>query len=226
MKRFDDSLYSLVDFILALILIGLSFPLILLVGFLMKVSAPGKPLFYRQKRYSKNKDIFWIYKFRTMDPGIENGKPIWSSKVYPPTNKISNFLRVSHIDELPQLFNVLRGEMSLVGPRPERPYFAEKFKTIIPNYEERYKVKAGMTGWAQIGGFRGCSSVKVRTQYDIFYIKNRSLLFNLKILLLTPFAKPIVSSKTSVDRDFSYSFDYPCFDKRLQNDKSLPVPVQ
>lgn len=186
-----DALYDLIDFILAFILVGITLPLFLLAWLLVKIDLSSGPVFYKQKRYGKDKRIFWIYKFRTMEPGAENGRPIWSIKNDPRATKIGEFLRVSHIDELPQIFNILKGDMNLVGPRPERPYFAGKFKLSIANYEDRYKIKPGITGWSQINGWRGNSSIKKRTEYDRIYMKNRSLFFNLKILLLTPFAKPI-----------------------------------
>ena len=225
MRRLVDNMfYNLIDFILALILFAITFPLCLLVGLLIKIDISSGPIFYKQKRYGKDKEIFWIYKFRTMEPGAENGKPIWSKKNDPRSSKIGRFLRVSHIDEFPQIFNILKGEMSLVGPRPERPYFAEKFKHSIANYEERYKIKPGITGWSQINGWRGSSSIKKRTECDRFYIRNRSLFFNLKVLLLTPFAKPIVQSKVSVDKK-DYVLTFSQSGEVLRKSKPLMVPA-
>lgn len=188
--KLPDYVYDASDIILAFLLLGLAFPLSILAIFLVKVDSRG-PVIYKQPRYGKNKKIFTIYKFRTMEVGAENGTPVWGSESDPRSGKIGKFLRGFHIDELPQLFNVLKGEMSLVGPRPERPYFADGFCKVIPGYDERHKVKPGLTGWSQINGLRGNSPVDERTSYDIFYIKNRSFLFYLKIILLTPFAKPI-----------------------------------
>ncbi len=185
-----DFIYGLSDFILSFILIIVLSPLFVLAAILVKIDSAG-PIFYKQERYGKNKIIFWIYKFRTMKLNAENKRPVWGKEADPRAGKIGKFLRVSHIDELPQLFNILKGEMSLVGPRPERPYFAERFKLLILGYEERHMVKPGITGWSQINGLRGESSIEERTLYDRFYIENRSCSFNFKILLLTPFAKPI-----------------------------------
>jgi lipopolysaccharide/colanic/teichoic acid biosynthesis glycosyltransferase len=190
MKRLDRLIYDLVDFILAVILSGITFPLFLLVAVLVKIDSRG-PLFYKQERYGKDKRRFFLYKFRTMEQGAENGRPVWGDEDDPRSSRIGRFLRISHLDEIPQLFNVLKGEMSLIGPRPERPYFAEKFKYEIADYEERYNVKPGITGWSQINGFRGNTCLIERTRLDRFYIENRSLFFNFKIFLLTPFARSI-----------------------------------
>ncbi|MFC1667408.1 sugar transferase [Candidatus Omnitrophota bacterium] len=192
-RNLGNSICDLADFILAVMLFVVSLPLFLLAAFLVKVDSPG-PLFYTQKRYSKDKKLFLMYKFRSLKHNIEkeNGGPVWGDEHDSRSSSIGRFLRCTHIDELPQLFNVLKGEMSVVGPRPERPYFAERFKDKVPDYEKRYNIKPGMTGLAQISGWRGNSSITQRTKLDIFYIKKRSLYFNLKILLLTPFAKPVV----------------------------------
>lgn len=224
-KRLDHLLLNFTDFILAVILFGVTFPLFLLAGLLLKTYSDG-PLFYKQKRYSKDKRVFWIYKLRTMNYDAEkSGHPVWGDEEDCRSGKIGRFLRVLHIDEIPQLLNVLKGEMSLVGPRPERPYFAEKFKVVIPNYEERYKVKPGITGWAQVNGWRGNSSIVERIRCDRFYIKNRSLLFNLKILLLTPFAKPIVCHRYYVDKKDSYFLTFSQSGDVLCGVKPLIIPT-
>ena len=188
--RLKNYLYDVLDIALSLFLICLTSPLFILAIFLVKADSPGK-IIYKQCRYGKNKRMFTIYKFRTMGVNAEDSGPVWGSESDPRSGKIGKFLRNSHIDELPQLLNVLKGDMSLVGPRPERPYFADKFRDAIPRYDERHKVKPGITGWSQINGLRGEGSVEDRTLYDIFYIKNKSLWLYLKILFLTPFAKPI-----------------------------------
>jgi len=226
--RLSSFLYNLANCFLAVVLFVALLPLFLLACLLVKLDSHGM-LFYTQERYGKDKKIFKIYKFRTMKQGAEkNNFPIWGDEDDHRSSKIGRFLRVSHIDEFPQLFNILKGEMSFVGPRPERSYFAEKFKFSIPNYEDRYKVKAGITGWSQINGWRGDSSVAKRTELDIFYIKNRSLLFDLKILLMTPFAKPVVSPKENFDKKESYS-DVLTFsqlgDEVLCESKPLKVPI-
>jgi lipopolysaccharide/colanic/teichoic acid biosynthesis glycosyltransferase len=111
--------------------------------------------------------------------------PVWSRKDDPRTTRLGRFLRRFSVDELPQLINVLKGDMSIVGPRPERPHFVEKFKKEVPRYLERHRVKTGMTGWAQVNGLRGNASIAERTNYDIFYIEHWSLIFDLKIILKT-----------------------------------------
>ena len=118
----------------------------------------------------------------------EKDGPVWTKADDPRQTRIGAFLRSYNLDELPQLVNVLLGDMSLVGPRPERPFFVEKFKNGIPRYMARHKVKSGITGWAQVNGLRGDSSIKERVRYDLFYIENWTLLFDIKILILTLFA--------------------------------------
>lgn len=181
---------DLLDFVMVFILLSAAFPLFILTMFLIKIDSFG-PVFYAQERYGKNKKVFKIYKFRTMRIDAESDCPIWGIEDDPRSTKIGRYLRIFHIDELPQLFNILKGEMSLVGPRPERPYFAEKFEAEIRGYKERYKVRPGITGWSQINGLRGESSIEERADCDRFYIINRSFLLNIRILLRTPFAKPI-----------------------------------
>ena len=207
--KLKDLICDLINIILAAGLFIICLPVFLLACILVKIDSRG-PLFYAQERYTKNKKVFNIYKFRTMKQGTEQDNcPIWGDEDDSRSSAIGKFLRVSHIDELPQLLNVLKGEMALVGPRPERPYFAEKFKCSIADYESRYKVKPGITGWSQINGWRGNSSLKKRTELDIYYINNRSLVFDLKILLMTLFAKPIVSAiKKDLDRKEGYRLTF------------------
>ena len=152
----------------------------------MKLTSRG-PLLYLQERVGIDGKAFRIYKFRTMVPDAEAATgPVWASaKNDPRTTPIGRVLRKYSIDELPQLANVLRGEMSLVGPRPERPYFVEKFRDDLPQYMLRHKVKAGMTGWAQVNGLRGNTSLKERLRYDLYYIENWSLALDAKILWMT-----------------------------------------
>ena len=124
-----------------------------------------------------------------MREGAENpNAPVWASRDDPRCTRIGRLIRKLNLDELPQLFNVVRGEMSLVGPRPERPYFIDQFKSDIPSYMRRYMVKPGITGWAQVNGLRGDTSVEQRIRYDMYYIENWSLFLDLQILLRTPFA--------------------------------------
>jgi Undecaprenyl-phosphate glucose phosphotransferase len=160
-------------------------PLIGLIALLIKLSSPG-PVLYRQQRMGLDCRPFTLLKFRSMYVDAEPpGIPIWSTKNDERCTAVGTWLRRLSLDELPQLINVLRGEMSLVGPRPERPEFIEQFRRGIPRYMLRHKIQAGMTGWAQIHGFRGDTSIEARLRYDLEYIQRWSLLFDVKILLLT-----------------------------------------
>jgi lipopolysaccharide/colanic/teichoic acid biosynthesis glycosyltransferase len=132
--------------------------------------------------------LFWILKFRTMIPDAEaETGPTWADPDDPRRTRLGTWLRCSNLDELPQLWNVLRGEMSLVGPRPERPEFIEQFRKQLPGYMLRHKVKAGMTGWAQVNGWRGQTSIEKRLEHDIEYVRRWSLWLDLKILARTIF---------------------------------------
>ncbi len=190
MNRVNEFIYNVADAVIALLLIFLSLPVSIFAAILVKLDSPG-PVFYLQERYGKNRKKFLIYKFRTMKVNSENSGPVWGEESDPRSSRIGKLLRISHIDELPQLFNVIKGQMSLVGPRPERPYFAEIFEVMLPGYEKRYQVKPGLTGWAQINGLRGDSSVEERLDFDLCYVRKNSLLFYLQIILLTPLAKPV-----------------------------------
>ena len=160
-------------------------PLFLVIALLVACSSPG-PILYWQERVSLDGRRFWIAKFRTMRVDAEaSGQPGWTRPGDPRRTKIGAFLRRTNLDELPQLWNVLKGEMSLVGPRPERPYFVEQFSQEIPKYPDRHLVKSGLTGWAQIHGLRGDTSIARRTQYDLYYVQNWSLWLDLRILAIT-----------------------------------------
>lgn len=160
-------------------------PLMGLIALLIKVTSPG-PVFFRQERMGFDGEIFRMLKFRSMivDAERETGS-IWASPEDPRRTPIGGLLRKASLDELPQLFNVLKGEMSLVGPRPERPELIEKFRYNIPNYMLRHKIKAGMTGWAQVNGWRGNTSLERRIEHDLYYIENWSISFDLRILFMT-----------------------------------------
>lgn len=159
----------------------------LVIALLIKITSRG-PVFFKQKRITENNRTFKIYKFRTM---VENAEtktgPVWASKNDSRTTYLGRIMRRFSIDELPQFINVLKGDMSIVGPRPERPFFVEKFKQQIPKYYQRHTVKCGITGWAQVNGLRGNVPVEERTIYDLYYIENWSLIFDLKIILRTIF---------------------------------------
>lgn len=177
------------DLSVSLILLIVSFPVWLLILILIKITSPG-PFFYAQERMGRDQKLFQVLKFRTMrvDAEKETG-PIWAKPNDDRRTSIGNFLRRWNLDELPQLLNVFRGDMSLVGPRPERPYFIEKFRDEIPRYMARHKIKSGLTGWAQVNGFRGDTSIQERLKYDLFYMENWSLLFDIEILFMTMSAK-------------------------------------
>ena len=164
-------------------------PLFLLLSVLVKSDSPG-PVFYAQRRIGEDGRRFRLYKFRTMKVNAEKGTgPVWAAKNDDRRTAIGAFLRENNLDELPQLWNVLKGDMSLVGPRPERPYFVNQFKEDIPRYMARHTIRSGITGWAQVNGLRGNTSIEERTKYDLFYIENWSLFFDFKVLLMTLFAK-------------------------------------
>ena len=146
----------------------------------------GGDIFYRQERMGLDGRPFWILKFRSMRNDAEaTTGPVWAVKDDPRRTRVGSFLRRWSIDELPQLWNVLKGDMSIVGPRPERPAFVKEFKGKIPQYMLRHRVKAGLTGWAQVHGWRGNTSIRKRLQYDLYYIENWSLALDVKILWLT-----------------------------------------
>ncbi len=175
------------DAVLSLIGIIVLSPLLALIALLVKLSSPG-PVFYRQERCGLNGRPFGMLKFRSMraDAETQSGA-VWAQKDDPRRTWFGAFIRKTSIDELPQLFNVLMGDMSLVGPRPERPVFIQKFKKTIPNYMARHAVKAGITGWAQVHGWRGNTSLRKRVQYDLYYIVHWTPWLDLRILWMTIF---------------------------------------
>ncbi len=160
-------------------------PLMVLIGAIIKVTSPG-PILYNQERMGFDGKVFNIYKFRSMKMGAEDETgPVWASEDDPRRTKFGALLRKTSLDELPQLFNVLKGEMSLVGPRPERPRLIDDLKKDVPKYMFRHKMKAGMTGWAQVNGWRGNTSIEKRVEYDLYYIENWSITLDIKIMCLT-----------------------------------------
>ncbi len=174
------------DIVVSATLLVLLSPLLLLLALLVKLTSPDGPVFYTQERVGLDGRPFQLIKFRSMRPDAEAlSGPIWARPGDERRTGLGAFMRRLSLDELPQLVNVLVGEMSLVGPRPERPHFVEQFKRVIPRYSERHNEKAGMTGWAQINGLRGQTSIDERTKYDIFYVEHWSLAFDVKILLET-----------------------------------------
>jgi exopolysaccharide biosynthesis polyprenyl glycosylphosphotransferase len=168
--------------------VGLIFlsPVLLLIGLIIKLDSPG-PVFYAQERMGLDAEPFWIIKFRSMCQDAEADGPGWTVKDDPRCTKVGAWLRRTNLDELPQLINVLFGEMSLVGPRPERPVYVEQFQRSIPRYMDRHRIKTGITSWAAVNDLRGDTSIAERTKYDLWYIENWSLMLDIKILLRTIF---------------------------------------
>jgi len=169
--------------------LALSSPVIALSALAVKLDSRG-PVFYSQERCGEDGRSFRLYKLRTMVEDAERQTgPVWARANDPRCTRVGSFLRRYNLDELPQLYNVLRGDMSLVGPRPERPHFVHRFKEDIPRYMARHFVKSGLTGWAQVNGLRGDTSVRARLRYDMYYLENWSILFDLKVLFMTIFAR-------------------------------------
>ncbi|MBN1399029.1 MAG: undecaprenyl-phosphate glucose phosphotransferase [Bacteroidetes bacterium] len=173
------------DLVLASLILAAASPLLLIIAVLIKLDSRG-PVLYFQERIGLDGEVFRVIKFRSMQINAEQSTgPVWSKKNDPRATRAGRFLRRFSLDELPQLLNVLKGDMSIVGPRPERQHFVEQFKKEIPRYSERHRVRTGMTGWAQVNGLRGNASIIERTKYDIYYIENWSLTFDVKIILKT-----------------------------------------
>ncbi len=184
---FPSAVKRLSDIIGSLLCIILFSPVMIAFAIMIKRTSPG-PLIFRQERVGLHNKPFMMYKFRSMvvqDDRKEKRK--WTVRDDPRVTRVGKFMRKTSIDELPQLFNVLKGDMSLVGPRPERPYFVEKFQEEIPRYMIKHQVRPGMTGWAQVHGLRGDTSIRKRIEYDLYYIENWTIGLDLKILFLTVF---------------------------------------
>ncbi len=181
----DRAVKRILDIIGAFAFLVVGAPLYLFLAVLVRLSGPG-PIFFSQERIGADGRRFNIYKFRTMRTDAEAATgPVWAKENDPRTTKIGKWLRKTSLDELPQFWNVLKGEMSLVGPRPERPEFVDQFKKEIPKYMLRHKMKSGITGWAQVNGWRGNTSLNERIKHDLYYIGHWSHLFDVKILCLT-----------------------------------------
>ena len=176
-----------VDLIGATVAIILFSPVMLLTALVVAFTEEGSVI-YRQERVGLHNQVFYMYKFRSMImQDEEKEKAEWSTRNDPRITPVGKLIRRTSIDELPQLFNVLKGEMSLVGPRPERPQFVQKFRDEIPRYMVKHQVRPGMTGWGQINGYRGDTSIEKRIEYDLYYIENWTMVFDMKILILTIF---------------------------------------
>ncbi|HWP81546.1 MAG TPA: undecaprenyl-phosphate glucose phosphotransferase [Bacteroidota bacterium] len=173
------------DVVFSTVILILTSPLFLIIPLLIKLDSQG-PVFYSQERVGLDGVSFRVLKFRTMRIDAEQKTgPVWARKDDPRVTRVGKFLRRFSLDELPQLLNVLKGDMSIVGPRPERPHFVQQFRKAVPKYLDRHRVKTGMTGWAQVNGLRGNASIEERTRYDVYYVENWSLVFDLKIIFKT-----------------------------------------
>ena len=174
------------DKVLSLLILLIISPVMLVVALGVKLSSRG-PVFYRQERVGLNNRSFDMLKFRSMPVDVEKEGVRWGGATAKATTRFGQFIRRTSLDELPQFLNVLWGDMSIVGPRPERPMFVEQFKDEIPDYMKKHLVKAGITGWAQVNGWRGDTDLKTRIEFDLFYIENWSVWLDLKIIFLTIF---------------------------------------
>jgi exopolysaccharide biosynthesis polyprenyl glycosylphosphotransferase len=187
MPEWEKKLKRLLDIIISLLIIFFTSPLMLLITILIKLDSKG-PVFFIQERCGQNGKVFSMIKFRSMVKDAEKvSGPVWSQKDDPRITRVGRILRRLRIDEIPQMFNVLKGEMSFVGPRPERPFFVEKLSGEIPYYKRRLKVRPGITGWAQVKHKydETLEDVKIKLKYDLFYIENMSLRMDFKIILRT-----------------------------------------
>ncbi len=173
------------DILLSLFIVLITSPLMFVISILIKATSPG-PILYKQDRMGLDGKIFKMLKYRTMGTQAEEKTgPTWATENDNRRTLVGAFLRKTSLDELPQFFNVLKGDMSIVGPRPERPHFIQQFRSKIPKYMLRHKMKAGITGWAQVNGWRGNTSLEKRIEYDLYYIENWKLMFDFEIMWLT-----------------------------------------
>ena len=173
------------DLVLSILILLISAPILLLIALAVKISSRG-PVFFSQERVGLNGRVFRMLKFRTMRIGSqEEADTRWTSENDPRRTAVGSFLRKTNLDELPQFFNVLKGDMSIVGPRPERAYFVERFLSEFDRYNFRHTFKVGITGWAQVNGWRGDTSIAKRVEYDMYYLRNWSLTFDLQIITMT-----------------------------------------
>ena len=177
------------DYFVAIVAIIITSPIMLITAIAIKIESPG-PIIFKQERIGYNGKPFMMYKLRSMKVQDESEeKSQWTTEDDPRKTMVGSFIRRMSIDELPQFFNVLKREMSVVGPRPERPYFVEKFKKEIPKYMVKHQVRPGLTGLAQVNGYRGNTSIKKRIEYDIRYLENWSLALDIQIMFRTVFRR-------------------------------------
>ena len=182
---FNKTVKKISDLVVATIAIIITSPIMIVVAILIKLTSPG-PIIFKQERVGYQQKHFMMYKFRSMkvqNPSEEKSE--WTTPDDPRKTKIGEFIRKTSIDELPQFFNVLKGDMSVVGPRPERPFFVEQFRKDIPKYMVKHQVRPGLTGWAQIHGCRGNTSIKKRIEYDIEYVENWHFGLDVAIMIKT-----------------------------------------
>ncbi len=166
----------------------LTSPLMGLIALLIRITSPG-PIFFTQDRVGLNGQSFRMYKFRTMSTNSSSDSDtLWTREADPRRTAVGSFLRRTSLDELPQFINVLKGDMSVVGPRPERPHFVQKFREEVCRYNLRHCLKVGITGWAQVNGWRGDTSIEKRIEYDLYYLQNWSFIFDLRIIVMTVFS--------------------------------------
>jgi exopolysaccharide biosynthesis polyprenyl glycosylphosphotransferase len=187
MPEWEKKLKRLMDILISLLLLIISSPILIIVSVAIKIDSEG-PVLFKQERLGQNGKPFKVLKFRSMIKDAEKYTgPVWSQKDDPRVTRMGKFVRKARIDEIPQMINVLKGEMSLVGPRPEREFFVEKLSKEIPYYKRRLKVRPGVTGWAQIKHKydETIEDVKIKLRYDLFYIENMSIRMDFKILLRT-----------------------------------------
>jgi exopolysaccharide biosynthesis polyprenyl glycosylphosphotransferase len=166
----------------------LTLPFLAAIALFVRLTSPG-PVFFAQERVGLNGNPFRMYKFRTMrEAPVSESETQWTTREDARRTPIGAFLRKTSLDELPQFFNVLKGDMSVVGPRPERPHFVHKFLKDVERYDRRHALKVGITGWAQVNGWRGDTSIAKRVEHDLYYLQNWSFVFDLRIILMTIFA--------------------------------------
>ncbi len=185
-KQLYDKSSRIIDVVLGLSLLIITFPLWPFIALAIKINSKG-PVFYKQKRVGKNRKEFWLIKFRSMRDGAEKNGAVWAEEKDPRITGVGRFLRASHLDEIPQMINIIKGNISLVGPRPERPEFVKELERQIPHYHLRHLIKPGFTGWAQTKFHYGrtIQDSFEKFQYDLYYIKNRSFALDLLVLLKT-----------------------------------------
>lgn len=188
-SAFNQYVKRAIDMVGAFVGLVLSVPILAVCGALIYLESPG-PIFYRQRRLGRSGQIFEMVKLRSMRLNAETGGKIgWTVKDDPRRLRIGTFMRAWNIDEIPQFWNVLKGEMSLVGPRPERPELIEEFKEVIPHYNARHNIKPGITGWAQVNGLRGDTDLSERVRFDLHYIENWNVFFDFQIMVMTFFKR-------------------------------------